>query len=454
MPTVAPATQPSASLDLGGVTIQPMYRQLLAVDLPTVARVAGARSIEIRQAQARVQASRGRYESSVEAIFPVIAPSLAYQHLEGVNQNANGTLVLTSFNNLLPAITLQWIVNPGHIYYDIVASKRRLLAADKQEQAAELETLRTAAVQYYDLVLRQARVRVAQKAEAEAQEALRLAGAQVRAGTGLAADEMRAQAFLAGRREDLLIAVNDFYHASLALTLTLQLDPLVTLAPSAPAIEQKTLVDNALDIDKLLAMSIEYRPDLQAARDLLAAAQADKKAIIWGALGPQLQAAYTYGGLGTRVHQIDYSLHEQQRGSASAGFALGASTFGNVHTASATLRSAALDVEQQLEQVRVQVVEAQQNSATTAALIPIARRQVESAQEALRLAQSSQREGTLLLLDVLQAEDAVDAARLRYADAVVHYNQSQVNLTAALGVLDAPKLYELPATTEAREISR
>jgi outer membrane protein TolC len=30
----------------------------------------------------------------------------------------------------------------------------------------------------------------------------------------------------------------------------------------------------------------------------------------------------------------------------------------------------------------------------------------------------------------------VDQARLRYVDAVVHYNQAQVNFLAALGVLE------------------
>ncbi len=39
-------------------------------------------------------------------------------------------------------------------------------------------------------------------------------------------------------------------------------------------------------------------------------------------------------------------------------------------------------------------------------------------------------------LDVLQAQDAVTQARLRHAEAVVQFNQSQVNLLAALGLLD------------------
>src|SRR5260221_4695592 len=70
-PSVAPATQPTASLALDAARIHPMYRQLLAVDLPTVSRVAVAQGLDIQLARQRVEASRGRYESSVEAVFPV-----------------------------------------------------------------------------------------------------------------------------------------------------------------------------------------------------------------------------------------------------------------------------------------------------------------------------------------------------------------------------------------------
>lgn len=435
-PNVAPSTQSTATLQLDGVQIRPMYRELLAVDLSTVARVALAQSIDIQQARQRVEETRGRYEASIQALLPVISPNFAFTHFEGANQNANGSLVFTNFNNVLPAVTLQWISNPGRSYYDIVASRRRLEAAEQQAAASQLETLRTAAVQYYDLMLAQARVGVAQKSAAEAEESLRLTSTKVRAGTGLPADELSARASFAARRQDLLLAVNTFYQASLALTLTLNLDPVVTLVPSASRIHQATLVRDDLPVEKMLAIAVEHRPDLEAARMLLAAAKADKGAVVWGALGPQLQAAYTYGGIGTNGRFADTGIQEQQRGSASAGFALGASTFGNVKTASATLRSTSLQVERRLDEVRTQVVAAQQNSLTNAAIVPIAQEQVQSADEALRLAQANLKQGTMLLVDVLNAEDLLESARLRYADAVLHYNQSQINLLAALGLLN------------------
>ena len=427
-----------------------MYRQLLAVDLPTVARVTVAQATDISEARQRVRAAAGQYESSVEVLFPVIAPTFAYQHLEGMNQNASGTLVLTSFYNLLPAVTLQWIVNPGRVYYDIVAARRRLQASRQHQQAVELDTLRLTAEQYYDLVLAQAKVAVAQQAVAQAEEALRLTARRLRAGTALASDESRARASLAGRRQDLLTAVNGFYQASVALTETLHLDPTVTLVPGAREIAQTTLVREDLPVEQALAIAVRYRPDLQSARTLLAAVKADKGAVSWGALGPQLQAAYTLGGIRTDVGGQVFGPRQQQKASASGGFALGLSTFGQVKTAGANVRIAAIDIERRLDRLGAQIVSAQQSSATSAMLIPIAQEQVQAAEDALRKAQANVNAGTMLLLDVLQAEDEVDGARLRYVQAIAQYNKSQVKLLAALGLLDVTAL--TPATEHAAPV--
>src|SRR3954466_16003542 len=75
-PSVMPTTQPTASFALQSDQIRPMYQTVMAIDLPTVTRVALAQNLDIRQAALRVESSRGQYESSVEAIFPVIAPSI------------------------------------------------------------------------------------------------------------------------------------------------------------------------------------------------------------------------------------------------------------------------------------------------------------------------------------------------------------------------------------------
>ena len=103
---------------------------------------------------------------------------------------------------------------------------------------------------------------------------------------------------------------------------------------------------------------------------------------------------------------------------------------------------------QQLDRVRAQVVRAAQASRANRTLIGLASRQVDAAAEALRLTEVNLRAGTMTTLDFLQAQDGVTQARLSHAKAVVRYNQSQVNLLAALGLLDESMLVGVAADQE------
>lgn len=230
-----------------------MYdHRLLATDLPSVVRVAMARNIDIKAAQQSVEASRGVYESSVGAIFPSLTPNITALGIHGAIPNPNNILAVATFTRFFPAAAIQWIINPGQVAYNVIASKRRLEASEHQDRAVVLETTRAAAVQYYDLVLNQAQVSVAWQAIKEAEELLRIERLRLKAGTALPADELRAEADLALKQQNLLTALNGFYDASVALTVTLDLDPTVMLIPRAGTMRQAMLVREDLPIDDML----------------------------------------------------------------------------------------------------------------------------------------------------------------------------------------------------------
>src|SRR6266566_7852766 len=187
---MAPASE---VISLDKSQINPLYRELLAIDLPNVVRVATAQNIDVREARERVEAARARYETSVESIAPTLSPGITLDHVEGVNRAVTGELLPANFTTLNPAVLAQLLLNPGQVFYDIIASKKRLLASQQQERFVLMDVLRQSLLQYHDLVLAQIRVSVAQQAVAEAEELLRLTSLRLRAGTGLPADEERAR---------------------------------------------------------------------------------------------------------------------------------------------------------------------------------------------------------------------------------------------------------------------
>lgn len=490
-PDVRPTVSPPAaeSLPLDASHVEPMYVELLPIDLPTVVTVAMADNVDLRLARYQVEQDRGRLQSAVGGAFPVVAPLALFEHVDGSVRATEGDIVNVGFNTFQPSIALQWVLNPGQVVYEIIAARRRLDASGHRESAVRQETLRRAAEEYYELVFAQARIVAAHQAVQEAEELVRINELRARAGAGVPADEMRAQARLAERQQDLAVALNALYRASLALTRTLQLeDPTVTLIPKADQVASRQLVDDRIDVHELLAHAVAHRPDLKAVRDLIEAAAADHGATWWRGFGPQFAATYQYGGITGHSNNTDkgqgippnlivnplsaagtfsgnpvanagiregilrgsrrldrnrdesFAFSDQQRVSASVGARWGLSAFGDLKAASAAEQQAILEAERALLAVKTEVIQAAQASRLNRQLIGMAKRQVTAAEEALRLTEANLQAGTLTTIDVLQAQDAVAQARLRYAEAVVRYNQAEVNLLASLGLLDVASL--------------
>ncbi len=485
-PNVTPDTQPDSgeSLHLQASDVKPMYTEMLPIDLPTVAGVAAAENFDIRAAREAVVSSRGALESTIGAALPAIVPTALFEHVEGTVRATEGNLVGVGFKTFQPSIAVQWVINPGRVIYDIVAAKKRLAASEHRERAVILEILRRGASQYYDLVLAQAAVAAAGESVAEAEELLRITELQVQTGTGVPADAMHAEARLAGRRQELMTALNDFYQASITLTLTLHLDASITLVPSIEELPPTQLVRDDLTIEQLLDLAVAFRPDLQSVRSLVEAVEADRDATWWGEFGPRVAVSYQYGGITGHANNVvsgqgipgnlivnsasssgtfssqplvngfikegilrgskraggrsdrSFGFSDQQRFRAETGWRLSLASFGELKRAKAAARQAVIEAWRQIDQVRAEVVSAAQESKTHRALIDLAHRQVTAATEAFRLSEANLSAGTMTTLDLLQAQDAIAQARLRYAEAVVRYNKSQVDLLAALGLLE------------------
>jgi outer membrane protein len=413
-----------------------MYRNVLAIDLETAAHVAALNNIGILESRQRVEASHGRLESAAAAVLPVVGPGVVLNHLQGFDINNLGVLQAAHFTTLNPGVLIQWAVNPGQVYFDVIAARKQLLATEQQDRAVVMQTVRTAALQYYDLVLAQAGVAVAREALAEAQEFLRIARRRYDAQTGLFVDVTRGDAVLAAREQDLATALNGFYKASVALGTTLYLDPTVTLVPKTSELKPRDLVRNDLGIDQMLEIAVEWRPDLQSVNTLIAAADAQTKAIIWGVGTPSLGASYQAGKFGSQTQAQRYPLQNLEVSGLRAGWVFNPTVFGQVKTADANEQIAVLEGKRLLEDVKAQVVTSVQDSATDARLVPLAQKQVQSTEEALRVTQQNFENGVGLFLDVLQAEDALAQARLNHAKAITGYNHAQVNLLASLGLID------------------
>jgi len=458
------AASPHFHLDRAHVPA--MYRELMSINLAAVVKVAQADNLDIKIARQQVRKSRGQLASSVGAAFPVLAPTAIFNYNSGVARSTGGNIVTADFRSISPAAAIQWVINPGRVIYNIVAAKKRLNASRAQQAVVIQQTMENGAIEYYQLVQAQADVVAARDAEADAEELLRFAKLRLKAGTAIPADVASAEAEVASRRQGVLLALNRFYHYSTDLAITLNMDPAVTLVPSVNSLKANRLVRTSISIGRLLKLAVKYRPDLQRVRELVRAAQADGGAIAWGDLGPTLTTGYKVGDIDGRYYNVtgkgppvsqNYGLHGYQNFQAGGGWQLGLSTFGDIQTAKARERIAEIRANKQLALVEATVVKALQDSRTNAELIPIAADQVRSAQYALNIIKVNYRAGTVTSLEVLVAESQLAQAQRDYAAAIAHFNQSQIAIVGAVGLVSdkailgsatLPVMKKMPAVTQ------
>ncbi|MFQ5463306.1 MAG: TolC family protein [Phycisphaerae bacterium] len=485
-PSVAPQAQTPAhdALGLDPSAVDPMYTELVAIDLPSVLRVAGADNLDILEARQMIVADKGRFEAAVGSAFPAIVPTALFNNVEGRRVNTDGRILNVGFNSFSATVAVQWAINPGSVIYEIIAAKKRVAAAEHEADSVVMESLRQATVQFYDLVLAQATVSAADQGVDEAKELLRISKLQQATGTGVKADEMRAEARLAERQQDLVVAIERFYEASVRLATTLRLDASVTLIPKMKQLPPLQLVREDMSLQDLLEIAFAFRPDLLQVRTLVEAAAADRGKTWWSGFGPGLDVSYTYGGVGGTAKNVvgdrglpnnlivnpfssngsfssnplanglfreglarggnklrgrgarTYQFGDTQDFTSKIGWRLSLAAFGDLKTARAIEQQAAIDAQRRIDRISAEIIATSQQSKAQQKLIGLAHQQVAAAEEALRLSELNLQAGAMTALDVLQAQDAATIARLRYAESVVRYNQSQVNLLAALGLAD------------------
>ncbi|MGC8541373.1 MAG: TolC family protein [Phycisphaerae bacterium] len=426
-----------------------MYTELKSIDLPTIYRLLVDNNLSIQKAEQEVEVARGKFASAVGAAFPVIAPTAIFSYYNGVHPSSTQGVVTADFRALTPAAAIQWVINPGRTIYTIVADEDRLAAAREQEQSVDNQSMAEAALQFYNLILAQADVASANATMRERKEQLRLANLQFQQGVNIAADVASSRAAYAGSQRDLLLALYHFYRRSAALATTLRINPAITLVPRAHHLRLRQLVRTNFTEKQLVIIALKNRPDLQVAQQYIRAAEAQQGAVGWGDLGPTMTAGYAVGA-DTRNAAYTKSpkggwknFHYRgfQEGQAGIGWKLGLSTFGDIHAAAALQKISIINANQVIDNIEQQVVIIQQASAVNAKLIPIVTSELSAARYALRTTQANFKNGTATEVDVLVREAQLAKARSDYDQAIVEYNESQIALVAALGLMDAKAMY-------------
>ncbi len=329
------------------------------------------------------------------------------------------------------ALTVQYPLHTGgRIEAAVTLARANVQGAEAALERAKQQLILEAKQAYYQMLLAQAGVEVAQRALAAAEENLRVARARVAAGTSPRFDEVSAEVNAANARQGVIRARNALALAQHALAALLG-QPLDT--PLQPR-ETMTVVPVRTALEALLRRALDARPELAEHRARITAAAAAIEVARAGArpalvlTGGPTWGNTTAAGLGTSA-AFGWSLTL----AATVPLFDGGLTAHRIREAEARvaqLRAAEVQLRQSIE---LEVRRALLTLASAAEEVAAAEATVQQAMEGLRIANVRFAAGVSTNLEVITAQAALAQAEANRVQALFNVNVARAQLERAVG---------------------
>jgi outer membrane protein TolC len=407
------------------------------IDLATALRLADAQSLDVQIARERLKEAQAVHTSAREQFLPWIAPGISYHRRDGVAQaSPSGIIGSAHFDTYSPGASLTAQLALGDAIYNSLATKQLVTASDEGVEAQRQDAALRAAEGYFELVKAKALVEVVTAALASSTEYQRQLHEAVQVGVAFRGDELRVQAQSEHYQIALRQAVAQQRLAAIELAKVLHLEANVDLVPRDAELVPLVLFDTTASAAGLVERAMRSRPELKQAEARLAASHASQRAAMRGPLIPTISAQAFGGTLGggpdsgrARVGSMtDFTVGVSWRIGPGGLF-----DFGRVNANKAQLAVAELGASQLKDAIAAEVLTSLTRIRALADQIALAEKTLSTTTEALRLTRDRRQFGVGIVLEDIQAQQAVTQARGEYVTAIAEFDKAQYRLRRAVG---------------------
>jgi outer membrane protein TolC len=421
------------------ISAGPADTNALPIDLPTALRLAGARNLDVQIARENLNEAEAKHKSAVSEFFPWVSPGVVYHRRDGVAQaSPSGEISDANYQSYAPGVTAAAQLDFGNAIYATLAARQLVKASDQaletQRQAAAL----AAAQGYFDLVKARALVGVVNEAIQVSQNYQQQLHEAVAAGIAFKGDELRIQTQTEHYKITLQQSLAQQRTAAVRLAQVLHLDPTVDLVPLDTGLTSLAPSPTNAAMSALVAQALRDRPELKQSHALTEASREEKNGAVYGPLIPSLGAQVFGGGLGggpegssgTFDGMADYFVGLSWRVGPGGLF-----DSGRIKASKARLATTQLTQSKLKDAITSEVVDALVAVNSTAEQIQLAEANLNTASETLQLTQQRKQSGVGIVLEDIQAQQALTQARSDYITAIAEHDKAQYELNKAVGGL-------------------
>jgi outer membrane protein TolC len=407
------------------------------IDLPTALRLAGAQNLDVQIARQRLREAEANRVSALEQFFPWLGAGVSYHRRDGLAQAVPaGTISETHFESYAPGGTVTAQVVLGDAIYNSLAARQLVRASDQALEAQRQDSTLSAAQGYFDLAKAKALVEVATQTLQTSQDYQRQLHEAVAVGIAFKGDELRVQT----QSELYQIAVRQAVErqrvAAASLAQILHLDPAVELVSQDAGLAPLTLFETSTSPEVLVQRALSARPELKQSQALVSASREAKNGALYGPLIPTIGAQIFVGGLGGGHDNQPSNFGATEDYLIGLGWRMGPGGLfdvGRVNARRAQVDVAELGDAKLKDVISAQVVESFARAQSWSDQIAVAEQTLATADETLRLTRKRKQYGVGIVLEDIQAQQALDQARAGYVTTIAEFNKAQYALNKAVG---------------------
>ncbi|MEM7474975.1 MAG: TolC family protein [Planctomycetota bacterium] len=421
----------------------------LPLNLPSVLATINRGHPIVGFARWRVQEAYAELDRAKAMWLPSIQSGFSFHRHDGNYQASNGQIVDVNRNSFqyglgVGAAGAGTTPQPGlvaqfHAADAIFLPKVTQKTAWARSHAADAtmnRQLRDAAVAYFELLGATQDSRIIVESQSRLAKLTKITVDFAEAGEGLQSDADRMRTELALLESRAIGAQEAIDLASVRLAQALSLDAGQQLAPMDVSAVPMEFVSAGGDRGALVAMALSQRPELKESQALVAAACEAYKREKFAPFVPSVLLGLSTGGfgggLGSTLSNVD------NRYDLDAALSWQVRNLGWGEKAARRQRTAQVE-QAKFEKLRVMDQVAAEVS-TASAQVQRRKQRLEVTEKAITTAQDSFKrnleriqDGQGLPLEVLQSVQALETAQRAYNNAVISYNQAQMQLQWALG---------------------
>ena len=406
------------------------------IDLVTVLRLAGAESLDVKLAEARVSEARATADSATWALFPTISPGVTYRKHSGQLQDIVGQVLDVNKESLAAGATLGVSLELGEAVYRRLAAKQTALAAEHQLEAQRRQTVLAATTAYFDLTRSHHAVTLLEDSVRTSKEYRGQLAKGVGAGVTFKGDELRAAAAVSRLELRLRQALELRRGDAARLAQILRLKITESLVPADDRPLPLTFAANDRKLDEHVRVAMAKRPELQAAGALQQAAAHQDDAATYAPLYPTLGAQVFAGGLGGSQGSVRRDFDTSADTFVTLSWKIGAGGLfdsSRQDGAKARLRLSEIGEARVRDDITRQVVEAHAGAHYLGQQLKIAEEAIKNAEAGYKLSLERKDFAVGVVLETLQSQQDLIQARMDYAQIVGDWNKAQYRLKIVTG---------------------